>query len=153
MTTYPMHLRIALKIMPVVLGMALIAGLHTIERVFFPVVENFHVTSMRQYKDRVVLRGYMKKTRDCAFAGVSVYGDTGEGKTPLTMLYMEQLNDGHNTSRPQGMQAWGPWRVSIPVAPDVTSITMTAVHDCHFAWASKTKLTTFPVIHRKDREE
>lgn len=149
----PLHLRIALFLMPVAVAFGIIATIQYIEQAFFPVVSDFHVTSMRQYQDRIIMRGYMRKTRNCAFAGVSVFGSHGGEKTPLQLLFLDSVADSHNATRPTGTQPWGPWRISIPVSPEIQMVTLTAIHDCHFAWATKTHLVTFPVFSKREPKE
>ena len=62
----------ALRIMPFVLALAIVLGLPIVERLAFPVVRDFVVTSMLKEPSAVMLSGYMRKARDCEFVGVSV---------------------------------------------------------------------------------
>lgn len=137
-------LRILLAIWPVALGAAFIIGVNRLEHAFFPVVEDFTITSMERQGNQIKVAGYMRKVRACAFVGIAVNGHTEDGSEIGLRL---SFADSHyrNITRPTGSQDWGPWSLVLPVTPDVRAVHMDAVHDCHMAWPTRTHLATFPV--------
>ena len=108
-----------------------------------PVVKDFKVTSMTRVPGGVVLYGTVNKLRDCKTIGLTVsrvYADGAQG-----LVAVDYSKDGGKqiTTRPTGMQQWGPWVASIPDAP--TTISIAVRHACNPLYDLQTKLITFEV--------
>lgn len=140
----PKHVRVSLALLPWASAGMLLMLASTIERKLFPVVTDFHVQEIIRFDDAVLISGIMRKERPCAFAGVSATGIADEGETALSVKFMDVDTDSNRT-RPPGSQAWGPWRIVLPYAPKVTEINLSAYHDCHWIWTTKTSLAKVPV--------
>lgn len=130
------HVRIALRMWPFIFGALLVFGLVYVERLMFPVVESFTVTQLTREADGVVIRGHMTKVRACEFIGNAIKSDSG---ATLSLKFMDDGSPGTFT-RPTGSQEWGPWKIFVPVAPKVNSITLTAAHSCHPFWVTRTEI-------------
>lgn len=130
------HVKWALNVWPFVFGALLILGAVKVEQHFFPVVQNFVATSVSREADGVIMSGQMVKERACDFIGVTVKADTGAA---LSLKFMDDDSPSSFT-RPTGSQEWGPWKIFVPVAPKVNSITLTAAHSCHPFWVTRTEI-------------
>lgn len=137
--------KIALKVVPVILAIIMLLLIRWGEYAFMPVVKDFHLTSVQRTESHVIMRGYMRKVRDCRFVGVSAEGVTDNGNVDLPLKFLES-NHSDNSTRPQGTQDWGPWRIVIPVAPSVSAIDLRSVHSCHLAWETTTRLARVPLL-------
>ncbi len=138
-------MKVASHIGPLIGGMLLVALANFVEHKFFPVVRDFAVTDIQLHERTLRVSGYMRKVRDCQFAGISATGYApGSHAYDLPMTFRDgATND--NATRQTGSQAWGPWAINIPVRPGMTEINLTAVHRCHPAWATTTNLITLPI--------
>lgn len=126
-------------ILPVIIGMMIVASFNFFERTFMPVVKDFVVQEIEQTEKTIVLSGWMRKDRDCAFAGIIAEGTDNLGKTiELDLSFRDKRKD--NAINHIGPQAWGPWTIEFPLEPNVKIVTLTSVHHCHPAWATTTKL-------------
>lgn len=137
--------KIVLKVVPIFIAALLLLTARLAEQVFMPVVKDFHLTSVQRTESHVIMRGYMRKVRDCRFVGVSAEGVTDNGNVDLPLKFLES-NHSDNSTRPQGTQDWGPWRIVIPVAPSVSAIDLHSVHSCHLAWETTTRLAMVPLL-------
>ena len=137
-------MRVAAHTWPILIGIGLVAGANWVEHEVMPVVTDFTVTSIVRVDDKLRLSGWMRKARNCQFAGVAAEGVTSSGA--VSELPLSFRDAGHDTAtRPTGTQSWGPWAVELPVVPDIKLVTMTAIHRCHPAWATMTELAKIPV--------
>jgi hypothetical protein len=129
---------------PILIGVALVGAANWLEHVTMPVVTDFTVVEMAREADKLRLSGWMRKSRNCQFAGVTAEGLTSTGA--VSELPLSFRDAGQDTAtRPTGTQSWGPWSVELPVVPDIRSITLTALHRCHPAWVTTTELIKIPV--------
>lgn len=141
----PRHVRISLSLLPWCVAGLLFMLAATIEKRLFPVVTDFHVQRIDRFDNAIIISGIMRKDRSCAFAGVSAVGIAADGdSTELAVRFLD--GDNHTSTRPPGTQAWGPWRILLPYAPEVSEIRLDAYHDCHWIWTTKTNLAKVPVL-------
>lgn len=134
--------RFALQIWPFVLALALLFFARYLEQQFLPVVRDFRVTTIEQGGSEIVLKGSLEKIRSCELVGVIASVDD-DGMTMRVSLTM--LNSIDNPPRvfPLGTNYWGPWRLSLPQVKKGSKIMIKAIHSCHPAWTTTTKLTSF----------
>ena len=143
---YSSYTKLALRVLPIVVALTLLFTLRWAEYTFMPVVKDFHLTKIERVDNYVIMKGYLRKVRNCKYVGISAEGVTSEGRVdlPLRFLDAEDLND--NSTRPEGTQDWGPWRIIIPVAPSISVVDLNSVHSCHLAWETTTNLARVPLI-------
>ena len=139
----------ALRILPILIAAFLLLSLRWVEYTFMPVVKDFHLTSIERTGNYVIMQGYMRKVRDCRYVGVSAEGITPSGHTDLSLRFLDSAIINDNTTRPQGTQNWGPWKVVIPASPSISTVVFYSVHSCHLAWETTTELARFPLIAAK----
>lgn len=137
-----MIFRLAMYLLPLVLGGLMVLGLNRAEHFFLPVVKDFVVTERVLETRGVVMSGFLRKVRDCEFIGTLATADPG-GKMGL-----QYLDSTYNTTRGLGRQGWGPWRIYIPLIPSAKSVEIRAVHSCHPFWSTQTDLVTIPLDGR-----
>lgn len=137
------HTEIALRLWPLVLGMLIILGSMKIEHLAFPVVEDFHISKMERKGDYVVMSGFMRKTRDCTFVGVSAELVQGKSAVQIPLTYLDNTTN-HTASRPMGTQGWGPWQILIPAVQSNATVVLTATHKCHLWWTIQSHLANIP---------
>jgi hypothetical protein len=138
---------LALRFWPFVLGILIVFLLNFAERAVYPVIRDFVISEIQYEGDSMFVRGYMRKTRACKFVGVSTEAWDGSTWVELPLQFMDTAN--HKATRPTGTQAWGPWRIELPIRSQAAAIRMSALHSCHPAWSTETRLTQFPLEHRK----
>lgn len=139
-------LRTALRLWPAILGMLIVIAINRIEHLAMPVVTGFTITEMQHEGNKIQLSGYMRKDRDCVFAGVSAEAINLYGKrVSIPLVFKDNKRDSTGT-RPTGTQDWGPWSLEIPIEPSISEVTLSSVHQCHVFWATTTRLITFPSI-------
>lgn len=140
------QLRIAMSIWPFVLGVLIVLLINRFEHQFMPVVSDFTVTSSVRSESSMRLSGYMRKDRNCVYAGASASAINADDKqVSVPLLFQDQTRDSTG-NRPVGTQDWGPWALEIPLAPRIREITLKSIHQCHVFWATTTHLATIPVI-------
>lgn len=139
------NIRWSLNILPFLVALLLVTAIPRLEAFFLPVVHSFTVTSVTRTGDVLMVKGYMRKDRDCSFVGVSATGIGNDAKVAIPLVFRDGAYDNTGT-RPTGTQSWGPWTLHIPVAPQIHSIDMDATHACHPLWTTRTHLVSIPVI-------
>ena len=139
------YIKLVLRVLPILIAILLLTALRWAEYIFFPVVKDFHLTSLERVDNYIVMQGYMRKVRDCRYVGVSAEGTTTSGRVDLPLRFLESNSVNDNTTRPQGTQNWGPWRVVIPSAPNINTVVLYSVHSCHLAWETTTELARLPL--------
>lgn len=134
---------VALKIWPFLFGALLVLGVNRLEREFMPVVKDFTVTSMVVVNDTIKMSGYMRKDRDCKFAGISAVGQTALNNfVDLPLRFRDSSSE--TITHPTGTQH--SWEIEVPVQPSIQLINLSAVHTCHIFWSTETALTTVPLV-------
>jgi len=124
---------------PVLIGIALVFSINTIEHMFMPVVKDFVVQEISQTDDKITLQGWMRKDRNCSFAGIIAEGkDFNNTVVDVELSFRDGSN--HNATRPVGTQSWGPWTIELPVYPSIKEVRLSSVHRCHPAWTTTTQL-------------
>lgn len=141
------QLRIAMSIWPFALGMLIVLLINRMEHQFMPVVSDFTATTMQREGGKLRMGGYMRKDRNCVYAGASASAINADGKRVSIPLVFQDATRDATANRPTGTQAWGPWSLEIPLAPSIQEITLRSIHQCHLFWATTTDLTTIPVIN------
>ena len=139
------YIKLVLQVLPILTAILLLTALRWAEYIFFPVVKDFHLTSLERVNNYIVMQGSMRKVRDCRYVGVSAEGITPSGHVDLPLRFLESNIVNDNTTRPQGTQNWGPWRVVIPSAPNINTVVLYSVHSCHLAWETTTELARLPL--------
>ena len=139
------YIKLVLQVLPILTAILLLTVLRWAEYIFFPVVKDFHLTSLERVDNYIVMQGYMRKVRDCRYVGVSAEGTTPSGHVDLPLRFLESNTGNDNTTRPQGTQSWGPWRVVIPTVPNINTVVLYSVHSCHLAWETTTELARLPL--------
>ena len=148
------YIKLVLRVLPIFIAILLLTAFRWAEYTFFPVIKNFHLTSIERVDNNIVMQGYMRKVRDCRYVGVSAEGITPSGRVDLPLRFLDSaiiIND--NTTRPQGTQNWGPWRVVIPTVPNISTVVLSSVHSCHPAWGTTTELARLPLLAAKKGTE
>lgn len=139
------YIKLVLRVLPILIAILLLAAFRWAEYAFLPVVKDFHLTSIERADNYIVMQGYMRKVRDCRYVGVSAEGVTPSGYVDLSLRFLDSAIINDNTTRPQGTQNWGPWRVIIPVVPNINTVVLYSVHSCHLAWETTTELARLPL--------
>lgn len=147
------YIKFALRILPILIAILLLTVLRWAEYILFPVVKDFHLTSMERVDNYIVMQGYMRKVRNCRYVGVSAEGVTPSGYVDLPLKFLDSAIINDNTTRPQGTQNWGPWRVVIPTVPNINTVALYSVHSCHLAWETTTELARLPLLAAKKGAE
>ena len=147
------YIKLVLRVLPILIAILLLTALRWAEYIFFPVVKNFHLTSIERVDNYIVMQGYTHKVRDCRYVGVSAEGITPSGYVDLSLRFLDSAIINDNTTRPQGTQNWGPWRVVIPSAPNINTVVLYSVHSCHLAWETTTELARLPLLAAQKRTE
>ena len=147
------YIKLMLQVLPILIAILLLTVLRWAEYIFFPVVKDFHLTSIERVDNYIVMQGYMRKVRDCRYVGVSAEGITPSGRVDLPLRFLESNTVNDNTTRPQGTQNWGPWKVVIPTAPNINTVVLYSVHSCHLAWETTTELARLHVLAAKKGTE
>ena len=153
MKTQSLWFRISMRVLPVFVAVLILVLAKGAEFYFMPVVKDFHLTNIERVDNKIVMRGYLRKVRDCQFAGVSAAGITDDGKVDLPLKFLDPDSLMDNWTRPTGTQAWGPWRIAVPVSPNVVAIDLESVHSCHIAWPSTTRLASVPIVDELRAEQ
>ncbi len=136
------QLKIALGLWPFIFAGLLLTGAMNAERWFFPVVDTFSVTGVIREPEAITISGHLNKLRPCTFVGVSAAGnDNGITHVDLPLVFLDDTKPDTHT-RPTGSQKWGPWKIYIPLAPNVESVTLIAAHECHPLWLTQSNLIT-----------
>ena len=139
------YIKLVLRVLPILIAILLLAAFRWAEYAFLPVVKDFHLTSIERADNYIVMQGSMRKVRDCRYVGVSAEGVTPSGYVDLSLRFLDSAIINDNTTRPQGTQNWGPWRVIIPVVPNINTVVLYSVHSCHLAWETTTELARLPL--------
>ena len=147
------YIKLVLQVLPILTAILLLTALRWAEYIFFPVVKDFHLTSLERVDNYIVMQGYMRKVRDCRYVGVSAEGTTPSGRVDLPLRFLESNTVNDNTTRPQGTQNWGPWRVVIPTVPNINTVVLYSVHSCHLAWETTTELARLPLLAAQKETE
>ena len=147
------YIKLVLRVLPILTAILLLTVLRWAEYTFFPVIKNFHLTSLERVDNYIVMQGYMHKVRDCRYVGVSAEGITPSGRVDLPLRFLESNTVNDNTTRPQGTQNWGPWRVVIPTVPNISTVVLYSVHSCHPAWETTTELARLPLLAAQKETE
>ena len=147
------YIKLVLRVLPILIAILLLTTFRWVEYAFFPVVKDFHLTSIERVDNYIVMQGYMRKVRDCRYVGVSAEGTTTSGRVDLPLRFLESNAVNDNTTRPQGTQNWGPWRVVIPTVPNINTVVLYSVHSCHLAWETTTELARLPLLAAQKETE
>ena len=116
----------ALSIMPYIFGALFMMAIVRLDGWMFPVVKDFNVQVVRREPTRVVFSGTMNKTRACEFLGVTA---TSGKDFSLGVSFDDDITRKTST-RPTGVQEWGPWHIDIAPEDNVNYIELIAMHNC-----------------------
>ena len=118
--------RFALSVMPFIFGALFAMLVVKVEGCLFPVVRDFNVQVIRREPNRIVFSGTMNKMRACEFIGVSATAGHHFG---LTVNFDDDTRRSTST-RPLGVQEWGPWHIDIDPSDHVHYIELISMHHC-----------------------
>ena len=118
--------RTSLSIMPFVFGLLIAIGILKVDAIWFPVVKDFNVMTVRQEPHRISFSGTMNKLRACEFLGVMA----NAGKDFAVGVSFDDDITRKTSTRPQGFQEWGPWHVDVSPEDTVPYIRLVALHNC-----------------------
>jgi hypothetical protein len=138
-------IRWSLNALPFLVALVLLVAVPKIEAWMFPVISSFTITSIDREGDMLVIKGYMRKNRECKFVGVSAVGEGDKSSVDIPLVFRDYPHDNTGT-RPTGTQAWGPWSMTIPKLPRIHSIDIEATHACHPMWTTSTHMAKIPVL-------
>lgn len=147
------YMKLVLRVLPILVAILLLSVFRWAEYTFLPVVKDFHLTSIERVDNYIVMQGYMRKVRDCRYVGVSAEGVAPSGRADLPLRFLDSNIVNDNTTRPQGTQNWGPWRVVIPTIPNINTVVLYSVHSCHLAWETTTELARLPLLAAQKETE
>ena len=129
----------------VLLCLGILGTAKVVEPIVFPVVEDFRITEINYQSDKVILSGVLNQLRGCTFVDMNAYAIYQNKEIPKDLLqYTFRANTPR--SRSVGKQAWGPWRIELPVMQSTSQIELTAVYRCHSLWDTHQVLTKFLVV-------
>ena len=150
---YSPYTKLALRVLPILVALTLMFTLRWLEYTFMPVVKDFHLTSIERVDNYIMMQGYMRKVRDCRYVGVSAEGVAPSGRVDLPLRFLDAAIVNDNTTRPQGTQSWGPWKVVIPTVPNISTVVLYSVHSCHLAWETTSELAKLPLLAAQKETE
>jgi hypothetical protein len=137
-------MKIQTHIWPILIGIALVFGVNTIEHTFMPVVKDFVVNEINQTNDRITMNGWMRKQRNCSFDSIIAEAKTVDNSTlNIDLVFRDGASD--KIARQTGAQSWGPWTVDLPVHPTIKEVKLTSVHRCHPIWTTTTELVNVKI--------
>lgn len=109
-----------------------------VERMFFPIVENFNVSSIDKFGPHIVIAGTLNKVRACELVqDIQAFNKNGER---LEVEFLDR--NGDKISRPaikNAAQQFGPWVIK---NGSNESVSLYSLHKCHGLWTQETKLVT-----------
>lgn len=130
---------------PVFGALVVVWIIFSVERIAFPVVENFSITSLERRGDVFVASGTYEKKRGCELLFTNIMAVPGANKNPSVL--MRQIQAGEpGTNSPVGLVKWGPYQ--IPAPQDLSfmgSVEVIGVHRCHALWSQTTTYVSLPV--------
>lgn len=136
------------NLIPAATVLSMMVAVKILEPILFPVITGFVVHEVYREGSLVTISGTMVKEREsCRFESVSAYSlfEAGHDKQRIPVVFLD--SDGNDAaSRSAGAQRWGPWRITIPVAPRTVAIELTSMHSCHWLWGQSTRLATVPLV-------
>lgn len=143
--------KLVLNLIPVAVVMFSVVVTKLLEPIFFPVVSGFLVHDIYHSGQLVTISGTMVKERNCRFESVTAYSLFGNGleKQRVPVVFLDGQGD-DTATRASGAQKWGPWRITIPVAPQTVAIELTSLHSCHWLWGQTTHLADVPLSYTKE---
>lgn len=140
------QVRWALNIWPFVMALLLFFGCYWGERLFLPVIKDFQIHSFVRVDNKIVVKGYMRKVRECDYVGVVVTaGESASSSVQIPVLFLDNKIDSQATV-PVGSQEWGPWSLTIPYLNPKAMFTVKSLHSCHPIWVTETELIVFPLL-------
>lgn len=99
------------------------------EKAFYPVVSGTTIARHQPDGDGVLMWGTFTKERDCRFIEIAA----SSGAIPLD-LETQDKGKHRGTTRAEGPQTFGPWRIS----PAIYPLSITVRHSCHALWDTST---------------
>lgn len=129
----------------VLLCFGILASAKTIEPIVFPVVKDFRVSEISYQSDKVVVSGTLNQMRGCTFVDMSAYAIYENAEIPKEVL-RHTFMDSNPRARAVGFQAWGPWRVELPIMKSTSQVELTATYRCHSLWDTQMVLTKFLIV-------
>ena len=113
-----------------------------LEAKYSPVVDPFVVLASETSNGNLVISGWMDKRREyCRVKELYAVLTEGTGMPSVADIQFGERAGKALVSRPRGKQKWGPW--SIPVTPEVTTVTIRARHQCHLLWDMVSEFTVY----------
>ena len=118
-------------------------GIYFVERRFLPVVEDWHVTSIRAVPGAIEVSGSFRKLRDCELVQTNVILLRGQSPALVLAQIDGEAGYGPGTNVPEGHIQWGPMRLPAPphllrAMDDYDVIKVVGRHRCHLLWPQET---------------
>ena len=130
----------------IVMGLAVIfpalAGLaQDIEQNLYPVTTPVELIQVEEIDaDNTLVWVRFEKLRGCQYLGLSWFqGDLETGATRVRLSFGKPDTDQSDTTRPEGIQIAGPWKVGMSKADLLNNSYAMLSHRCHPLWISKTQ--------------
>ena len=107
----------------------------------FPVVDPFVISGKKKLTGGIEVSGWLHKRRECQLLEISGVARRSDGLAVAVKFELLDLTGKVNF--PEGPQAWGPWRVFVPL--NTEKIRVSSLHQCHPLWKTRTELAVIEI--------
>jgi hypothetical protein len=112
-----------------------------IEKIFFPIFENFQFTKLERNILRIEAEGYYTPLRKCEFIGGKYTAIDKQGKR--IQLNESQVKRVTTKYLPDGVEDIGEWFIDYDPEFDFEYIQFNGFYKCHPFWINEEKLAKF----------
>ena len=144
------HVQFSLRILPVVLGIFMIFSIMKLEKIFFPIVQNFQYTKLYRTVTRIEAEGHYILNRDCELVGGDYFAINSNGKR--IELSERRVKIFTQKYLPDGTTDFGEWEISYSPEANHRQIEFTGYYKCHPFWLNEVRLYGFiapkPIIDK-----
>lgn len=114
-----------------------------VETRFYPVVEDFRVSSITKSEAGYTAYGELRKTRACEFLGLTIYAHRPGAPKMIAAQYKKDI---FGSDVGTGHQTWGPWTAQLPAAvSEYEQLELQGTHRCHALWLQTTQYTEISI--------
>lgn len=114
-----------------------------VETRFYPVVTDFHVSSIVKTDGGYTAYGELRKTRSCEFLGLTIYAHRENAPKLLVAQYKKDI---FGSDVGTGHQTWGPWTANLPAAVSrFDHLEIQGTHRCHALWLQTTEYANMAI--------
>ena len=139
------HLTASLRLLPFVVAIGLLLFIPRAEQFFFPVLRDFIIVSIKKEDKVMVVNGYVRKMRDCAYVGTQAWVKHGQARYEVPLVF--PTTPSTRVSDPSGPLMWGPITAYLPLT-SAEEIHVVMTHRCHPMWVHETQLVRMPVLEK-----